>query len=101
MSFRGLVALSIVYPILFAIYPVLALLAGNLGEMPSSDAFRSLVVASLVSVFLWVILSILVRNREKGALLASGYIILFFSYGQIYDQVEGLSLGPILVGRHR
>ena len=101
MSFRGLVALSIVYPILFAIYPVLALLAGNLGEMPSSDAFRSLVIASLVGVFLWVILSILFRNREKGALLASGYIILFFSYGQIYDQVEGLSLGPILVGRHR
>ncbi|MEW6566808.1 MAG: hypothetical protein AB1449_01295 [Chloroflexota bacterium] len=93
--------LAHLYPILYATYPVVALLAANLGEIPMSMAGRSLAVAGVAGLGLTLLLSVVVRSREKGSLLAVGFIMLFVSYGQVYDQIEGLSVGVVSIGRHR
>lgn len=93
--------LADLYPVLYALYPVLALLAANLGEIPISAAGRSLAAAAGAGLMLVLLLSLLARDLRKGGLLAVGYIVLFASYGHVYDQVEGVSVGPVLVGRHR
>ncbi len=89
------------YPVLYALYPVLALLAANLGEVPMSAASRSLAAAALGSALVVFVLWLVMRNRDKGSLIAVGLILLFSSYGQVYDQIEGLSVGAMNIGRHR
>ncbi|MEW6217295.1 MAG: hypothetical protein AB1543_06395, partial [Candidatus Bipolaricaulota bacterium] len=61
----------------------------------------SLAVAGVAGLGLTLLLSVVVRSREKGSLLAVGFIMLFVSYGHVYDQIEGVSLGGVMIGRHR
>lgn len=97
----GVTRLLRLYPLLFAVHPVLALLAVNLGEIPASDAYRSLAIVTAASVVLLAGMALVARSLDKGAMLSAAYIVLFFTYGHVYSCVEGVQLGPLLVGRHR
>jgi len=91
----------ILHPFLFAAYPVLALLAHNLGESRLSVGIRALVVSILIAVFLLVLFYVFYRNWFKAAILCTIALMLIFSYGQIYNLIEGASLYGINLGRHR
>jgi hypothetical protein len=73
-----------IFPFLFGLYPVLALLARNVDEIELTFAFRSLILTLLlVGVLLWLGDQIL-TDRLRVSLLVSAYILLFFSYGHLY-----------------
>lgn len=89
------------HPILFAAYPILALLAWNLGELQPLAGLRALGLTLAIVGLVWWGLSYLLRDGAKGAVLTSLLTVLFFSYGHVYQVVEGASLGGIEIGRHR
>ena len=91
----------IVHPILFAAYPVLALLANNLGESRIGVGLRALVISVVAAVLLLLLLQVFFRDWYKAAILGTLTIILFFSYGQIYNLLENFSSFGIYLGRHR
>jgi hypothetical protein len=89
------------HPFLFAAYPVLALLAWNLGELQPIAGLRALVLSLLLAGGLAWVLSRLLHDSAKGAILTSLGAVLFFSYGHVYQVTEGVSLAGLVVGRHR
>lgn len=88
------------HPLFFAVYPVLALLAYNLGQVPLATAARSLVIALLVGGAFVAACAFLPRGGRKAALVASLVLVLFFSYGHLYDVLRGGKGVFLLLGKH-
>ncbi len=89
------------YPFLFGIYPVLALIAHNAAEMELTDGGRALISAILVPLGLYVILLFVVKNPTKSALLTSFFLLLFYSYGQLNILSRSWTIFNLPLGRHR
>jgi hypothetical protein len=87
------------HPLLFAAYPVLALLAYNIDWLRPQQALRALVLSIGLALLLLIILARLLHDWHRAGLLVSLGLILFFTYGHLYDSVK-LGLGAD-IGRHR
>ena len=83
----------VIHPFAFAIFPVLFLYSHNVREV----LLRWIVVPAaivLVSTFLlWVVLSFLCRNKDKGGLLVSIFLVYFFSYGHFVGTIRDMAGG--------
>ena len=91
----------ILHPLALAAYPVLSLAAANIQQIPLSEALRPLALSLVGSSLLVLIARQFVGSWLKAGLLASLILLLFFSYGRVYDLVKNASLGGVLLGRHR
>jgi hypothetical protein len=89
------------YPFLFAVYPILALLAFNISEVEFSSGIRPLFLSVLVAGSLILIFRVIYRDWARAALLATIIIILFFSYGHIYILLKGVNVSGFYLFRHR
>ncbi len=78
------------YPFLFAFYPVLALLAQNIGQVTPVTLIRPMIFSAAFSLAVWLVTSLLLRNLWKSALLTLTIEILFFSYGHEARLVSGI-----------
>ncbi|MGH2582506.1 MAG: hypothetical protein ACRDFQ_06380 [Anaerolineales bacterium] len=86
----------ILHPFLLALYPVLALLAVNAFEIQFSDGLRALITAPLLASVFVLFARLVANNWHRAGLVASFWLVLFFSYGHAYNL-----LGDTLIGRHR
>ncbi len=98
----------IFHPFLFAIYPVLFLFSHNIAqyriEVLGYPLFLTLIFAGIV----YLICFLIFRKLQEAAILASSFILMFFSYSRIQDQIinlyvnlAGFTLGPdkvLLIG---
>ena len=89
------------HPFLFAIYPILALLAFNISEVDLSSAFRPLVLSIPVAGLVMSIFYFFYRDWKRTALISAILLILFFSYGHIYLFLKGIEVGGFYLFRHR
>lgn len=87
--------------ILIALYPPLALLAHNIGEVSPDVAYRSMWVSVVVALLVFVVLSQLLRDLQKAGIVVALLTILFFSYGHIYAYLRTVEIGGASLGRHR
>src|SRR4026208_2332700 len=72
------------YPIVFGAYPVLALLAFNIGQIKIEAGSRTLLVCIALAASLFLLLKLLLRNWHRAAFLSSLWMALFFSYGHVH-----------------
>lgn len=72
------------YPIALSTYPVLALLAENIGEVKPEAGWRPLLVCIALAVILFVLLKSIFRDWNRAAFLTALWLVLFFSYGHIH-----------------
>ena len=91
------------YPYVFSAYPVLALLAFNVGQIKVEAGWRALLVSILFGGLLYVLLRLILRNWYRAAFLSTLWMMLFFSYGHIHislvKQWEGVDFTPwMLIG---
>ena len=89
------------HPILWGVFPVLALFAYNITEIQLSDAARSFIVAPLVTLILFLILGLITKDWHRAAAISVLVLVAFFSYGHVYQFLEGISPVGIIIGRHR
>jgi hypothetical protein len=89
------------HPFLFAVYPILALLAFNISEVDLSSGFRPITVALVVVGFLAFILQLTHQDWRRAALSLTIVLILFYSYGHVYILLKGATLDGFYVFRHR
>jgi len=83
----------ILHPFLFAMYVVLAPLAENIGEV-GFEAIRALVTILILVAVCLFILRYLLHESMKAALLTSGGLLLFGTYGHISSLFEQLIMLP-------
>jgi hypothetical protein len=72
------------YFLLFSAYPVLALLATNVGQARFESGWRPLVISILLSGLLCLLLRWILHDVYRAAFLTTLWLALFFSYGHIY-----------------
>lgn len=76
------------YPFAISAYPVLALLATNMGEVGLDAAIRPLLLSMLFGGVLLLILWLFLRRGHKAAFLSALWLALFFSYGHAYIYID-------------
>ena len=94
--------IPIVHPLLFAVYPVLALLAHNISEVPLAEAIRPLITSVIGSGILLLLLRFILKNWHKAGLITTALVLWFFSYAHTYNLLKASDLDLIsTIGRHR
>ncbi len=86
---------------LLTAFPVVSLFAANADQVAVRDALRSLLVTILLGWVVLVAMRWVTGEWSRASLLTAGFVVLFFTYGHVYDLVEGLTLGGVILGRHR
>jgi hypothetical protein len=92
----------VLHPFLFAAFPVLYLMAANLSEAVSvGDIVPSLAVVLGGTALVMLVATLALRDARRAGIVASGAVLLFFSYGYVSRLVEGWAVGGLVLGRHR
>lgn len=89
------------YPLALGIYPILALFAQNITQVETAVLFRPLWIAILCSCILLGLLRVLFSDWHAAALSAAAFLLLFFLYGHVYNDVKTMNLWGLALGRHR
>jgi hypothetical protein len=89
------------HPVLWGVYPVLALLAYNGAQTRASEALRSLFLAIGLAIVLFVLLRLILGDWDRAAILSSLWLVLFFTYGHVYQFLREISADGQGFGRHR
>ncbi len=91
----------IFYPVLLGAYAVIALTANNLNQMKLADGLRSLAAAVLFSAFIFITAKLITRDWHRAGLWSAFLLLLFFTYGHVYQEIEGVKIAGLTLGRHR
>ena len=72
------------YPFVFSVYPVMALLAFNVGQVKLEMGSRPALVSLFGAALLFGLLFLLLGNAYRAAFLTTLWLVLFFSYGHLH-----------------
>jgi len=91
----------VLYPFLFAIFPILTLYTNNIQEVAFDAVVRSLVFSLIGTVVLLSLCFLLLRDLTKAGAITTFILVLFFTYGHVYMFLkDNLGLDASIV-RHR
>lgn len=90
-----------IHPFLIALYPLVSILSSNIHVLKISEITRSLVIAEGLALISMGVFWLMFRNWRKAAIAASLSLVLFFSYGHVYNLIKGEQVFGLIVGRHR
>lgn len=89
----------LIYPYLLAFYPILALRNHNFEYVDFASILRPLILIAVGTLAIQIVVLLLIRNLEKTNLIVSLVVLLFLSYGHIYNQI-GSKLGLLVHHRY-
>ena len=81
------------HPLLFAVYPILQLFVYNASEVRFADTLAAIACALALACAATAAAWILLRDLRKAAVLASLFVWLFFSWGNIHLGLRGARIG--------
>jgi hypothetical protein len=87
------------HPFLWALFPPLALLGYNISQINPANSIRALLVILAATLILLGAFRLILRDWNKAAIVVTGFLVLFFSYGHIYNLIH--ILFGVNIGRHR
>jgi len=89
------------YPILFALFPILSIAAHNIQEIAVDASYRSLLFSLLMSLAVFISLQVLLGDWARAGLVTLIFLLCFFTYGQVYDKLQAISVFAKSFFRHR
>ena len=89
------------YPLLFIVYPAVALMGININEVEPVFLWRPLFVLLFIAVVLMAVFQLMWRDWHRSAILLAVFIFLFFSYGHLYIYLKKIEVSGFILGRHR
>jgi hypothetical protein len=89
------------YPFLLACYPALSLLQVNFQEVDPRVVIRPLLASVLFTAAIFMITFAITRRIHQSAAFTALCLILFFSYGHIYNMFSAQVMEGFFLGRHR
>ena len=89
------------HPILFGIYPVLALYVFNRSETVVAALQKALITSVIVTVVVIAVFYLFFRSWRKAAAPATLTLLLFYTYGHINDLAQNTRIFGEIVGRAR
>jgi hypothetical protein len=92
---------TLLAPVIFAVYPVFALWAANFDKVKSVNALSLAVYHLIWALIGFGVLRLVYRNTLQAGLAMTFLLIMYFSYGHIYNLLEEKALLGLVIGRHR
>jgi len=90
----------VLHPILFGAFPVLYLFAQNVHEgLGWSDVLAPLLVCVAAATIVMAVCWLALRDARRAGLITSAFVVLFFSYGHVYQALGGRRVAGFVVGR--
>jgi len=86
------------FPLLVAIYPVIFLYSNNVEELLLSQIVIPVLISIIVTGICWFLLSFLIKDAIKAGIILTFFIILFFTYGVLFDWLVSSNLFTV---KHR
>jgi len=88
------------HPLLLGVFPILFLYAQNAYELDVLEIVRPLAAVVVATLILSLVFTVVLRNSRKGALLMSGTLLLFFSFGHVTHLIasDTIGIGELEVG---
>ena len=92
----------VIHPFLFAIYPILFLFAHNREWLPDyTGVLAPLLIALVVTTIFFLAQWATIRDSNKAGVMVSLFLLLFFSYGHLYEINRAQPLGIFFLEHHR
>lgn len=88
-----------IYPFIFAFTIVLLNFSLNTELITAVDFLLSSLTVLVITFLLWITIGFVTKNKDKSSMIVSVGLLVFFSYGWIYDSVDGFTAGDFYV-RH-
>ena len=85
------------HTLLFAIYPILFYFNINKNEIFLSNIFTPLLYCLIFAGFIFSIFYFIIKRKENVGVLASTFILLFFSYGHVLIEL-GKTYKNLIIG---
>jgi hypothetical protein len=89
------------HSLLLALYAPLGLGAHNIGQIPFGYIPRAVILSGIFALILLLVCWLFLRNWQVAGIVATIILILFLSYGHVYNYLEGAEIGGLFIGRHR
>jgi hypothetical protein len=86
---------------LICFYAVLTLFSENISEVSVNVIWRLLVVLTLCTGILLILLRGFTKDWQKSGLILSYLLLLFLTYGHLYNFLKGISVDGFYIFRHR
>lgn len=77
----------IIHPFLFAIFPILFLYCHNIEQALFSETLLPSITALGFTLVFVLLLRLILRDGKKAAIIGSIFMVLFFSYGHVFDMI--------------
>lgn len=75
----------ILHPFLFALFPILFLYSNNWGLISTDQVYLPLYLVTVLLLATWLIFQWRYKDKYKSSLATSFFLILFFSYGHMFE----------------
>ena len=92
---------KIFHPLLFSFFPTFYVYSQNIHVLIPTELLLPLLVISGGTIVGFIILEKILKNKIKVALILTLFLILFFSYGHIYNILNDISPENFDLGKHR
>jgi len=88
----------VIHTFLLGLFPILFLYSYNIAELPFTEILLpSAIVLGFTAVAFTLLWLILRRDGKKSGIITSCFLVLFFSYGRVYDVIQGVSIGTFII----
>ena len=88
----------IIFPFLLAFFPSWVLILKNYNELIFQDILISLAIVT-ISIAVWIVITKIIKNGNKAALITGVGIGFFFYFGYIKDMLAGIMIFDFPIDR--
>jgi hypothetical protein len=89
------------HTLLLSLFPILALAAYNISQINIKVVYRPLLISLAASILLLILLKLIFQDWSRASLLATIFLILFFSYGHVYNIFHNIIIADVPLVRNR
>ena len=89
----GVSKAPLLHPVLLATFPALFVYANNVDRIRPRTVVGPIVAVVLLTLALWLLLTVMLRDVRRAALIVSLFLLLFFSFGIGYLELTAVLLG--------
>ncbi|MCA9401566.1 MAG: sulfatase-like hydrolase/transferase, partial [Candidatus Omnitrophica bacterium] len=90
--------IPVIHPFLFAVYPILFLFNFNKAQVPYHEMAAPIIISLLMTGFALGFFTAILKNIQKAALITTGFLFLFFSYGHVHKKIWYQETHVLLLG---
>jgi len=89
----------VIHPFLFAIFPALSVFFHNVNKILLVEIVAPILISLGFAIVLLLLSNWLVRNTQRAGIIASGFLIAFFSFGHFLLILASSKIGSFVIGK--